>query len=489
MKTTFKAGEIAALQTQLFERLIALLESKNYTGKVEELRDRLKKLESQEKIRVAFVGQYSAGKSSMISALTGQQVAIGTDVTTDESTDYQWGSFLLTDTPGLQNNQTHDAIAAEAIKNSDLIVYCLTYELFNRNTLADYLNLAYEKGYKDKMILVINKINSEECDDQEALIANYIESLNKTLAPHSLSDVPYCFIDALDYMKGIEKNKERRIAKSRFLNFIEILNEYLCKNGQIYKMDTPLRMASAIVDEVRIDESESDEQRQQKIVISRLNREFKILRSEAGRKWNVEVSRELSDFSENAYALFEQIESGSCENPQEAFDKLLGEAIDSVNSTLTKFSEDYEAECGDKAREVLSSGVSRKLFGDINVEAHETVAQMSSAECEKSSSGKILDIGKTLAEYGGKVTQEGAKKAILNIGHAFKHKFKPWGATKLASKATTFLKCLGPIMEVYSFISDIKDTEKENDEARQRKKARADFYALLDDTKNTIRSV
>lgn len=63
------------------------------------------------------------------------------------------------------------------------------------------------------------------------------------------------------------------------------------------------------------------------------------------------------------------------------------------------------------------------------------------------------------------------------------------GATKLASKATTFLKCLGPIMEVYGLISDIRDTERENDEARERKKARAEFYELLDKTKDNIRSV
>ena len=44
-------------------------------------------------------------------------------------------------------------------------------------------------------------------------------------------------------------------------------------------------------------------------------------------------------------------------------------------------------------------------------------------------------------------------------------------------------------MEVYGLISDIRDTERENDEARERKKARAEFYELLDKTKDNIRSV
>ncbi len=495
METTFTAGEIVSLQGKVFDRLIALLEEKQYSEKIQELRERLHALQAQEKIRVAFVGQYSAGKSSIVSALTGQDVAIGTDVTTEVSTDYEWGSFLLTDTPGLQNNQTHDAIAAEAIKNSDLIVYCITYELFNRNTLNDYLSLAYDKGYKSKMILVINKINSEEAEDRDSLIANYIESLNKTLAPHSLSDVPHCFIDVLDYIKGRERNKERRIIRSNFLNFIDILNEYLSTNGLLCKMDTPLRVASTIIDSVRIDESETDEERQKKIIISRLDREFQILRAEASRKWNGEVNRELADFSEAAYALFERIQSGECENPEGEFDKILAAALESINATLTEFSRQYDDECGEKASEILNSGMAQRLFGDINVEA--TDEQKHSIGGGKPNAPKkgndavkagVTEIGQKLAEQGAKVSQEGAKKVILNIGHKLGHKFKPWGATKLASKATKALKCLGPALEVFSFAMDVKDTIVEDKAAKEQQKARNDLYQTLEDTKKEIRN-
>ena len=494
MGTSFTAGEIITLQGEVFDRLIALLKEKHYDEKIQELRERLHTLQAQEKIRVAFVGQYSAGKSSIVSALTGQEVAIGTDVTTEVSTDYEWGSFLLTDTPGLQNNQTHDAIAAEAIKNSDLIVYCITYELFNRNTLCDYLTLAYDMGYKSKMILVINKINSEETDNRDELIANYIESLNKTLAPHSLSDVPYCFIDVLDYIKGREKYKEKRIIRSNFLQFIDILNEYLSTNGLLCKMDTPLRVASAIIDSVMIDESETDEERQKKIIITRLDREFQILRAEASRKWNGEVNRELADFSEAAYALFERIQSGECEHPEEEFDKILATALESINGTLTEFSQQYDEECNEKAGEILNSSIARRLFGDINVEA--TEEQKHSIGGGRPNTPKkgneavkagVTEIGQKLAEQGAKVSQEGAKKVILNIGHKLGHKFKPWGATKLASKATKALKCLGPALEVFSFAMDVKDTIAEDKAAKEQQKARNDLYQTLEDTKREIR--
>ena len=495
MKNTFKAGEIVNIQKELFKKLISLLQEKNYTDKIQELQERLQKLQAEEKIRVAFVGQYSAGKSSMVSALTGKDIAIGTDVTTEASTDYEWGCFLLTDTPGLQNNQTHDNIAMEAIKNSDLIIYCITYELFNRNTLNDYLTLAYEKGYKNKMILVINKINSEETEDRDELIANYIESLNKTLVPHSLDDIPYCFVDVYDYIKGNEKNKENRITKSNFLKFIEILNAFLSDNGLLCKMDTPLRMASSIIDSVRIDESETDEERQKKILISRLTREFQILRAEAGRKWNGEVNRELSDFSETAYSLFENIQSGECSNPEGNFNNILSKSLESINLTLSEFSQQYEDECSEKAGEILKSTVAQKLFGDINVEP--TDEQKHNIVIDKTYTHKpsndalksgISDVGQKIVQQGAKVTQGGAKKVILDIGHKFGHKFKPWEATKMASKATKALKCLGPALEVFSLALDIKDTVAENTAAKEQQKARGNLYKTLDDIKEEIRN-
>ena len=38
MKTTFTAGEIITLQGKVFDRLIALLEEKQYVEKIQELR-------------------------------------------------------------------------------------------------------------------------------------------------------------------------------------------------------------------------------------------------------------------------------------------------------------------------------------------------------------------------------------------------------------------------------------------------------------------
>jgi hypothetical protein len=99
-----------------------------------------------------------------------------------------------------------------------------------------------------------------------------------------------------------------------------------------------------------------------------------------------------------------------------------------------------------------------------------------------------MDVGQKIVQLGAKVTQGGAKKVILDIGHKFGHKFKPWKATRMASKATKALKCLGPALEVFSLALDIKDTVAENTAAKEQQKARGNLYKTLDDIKEEIRN-
>jgi small GTP-binding protein len=60
------------------------------------------KTEDESKVRIALFGQPGAGKSSLINAITGQQLApegVNTDTTT-EAISYEWHSLLLVDLPG-----------------------------------------------------------------------------------------------------------------------------------------------------------------------------------------------------------------------------------------------------------------------------------------------------------------------------------------------------------------------------------------------------
>ena len=112
-------------------------------------------------LNLVFVGQYSAGKSSIIKMLTQDEgIEVGAAITTQSYTPYEWNNMYIVDTPGIQTGirEDHDAITEEAIQKADLIVFVITNELFNPTILRYFNKLAYDMGKGKKMILVINKM-------------------------------------------------------------------------------------------------------------------------------------------------------------------------------------------------------------------------------------------------------------------------------------------------------------------------------------------
>ena len=175
-------------------------------------------------ISVALVGQYSAGKSTIISALTGKRdIKIDADIATDQTTSYNWNGIKIVDTPGLfTERKDHDAITYDAISKADLLVFCLTSMLFDTITVENFKKLAYEKGYRWKMMILVNKMSDEAGKDEEKIV-NYCQSLAEAIKPYSLDEFPICFIDAKDYCEGIDENADFLIEISRFETFTNAL--------------------------------------------------------------------------------------------------------------------------------------------------------------------------------------------------------------------------------------------------------------------------
>jgi small GTP-binding protein len=252
----FKAAAIGAN----FEDALAKFDNLLAHGNIAELaanREKLHKELDEHRTRgfltVAFVGQYNAGKSTMISALTGRRdICIDSDIATDKTVSYDWNGIKLIDTPGLfTDRKDHDKITYEAIRQADLLVFCLTYMLFDSITAENFKKLAYELVSRWKMMLVVNKM-SKEAGEEEQKINNYRQSLATALQPYSLDEFPICFIDAKDYCNGIDKNKPRKLKASRFQTFIDTLNNFVEHRGALARLDTPIRIALSYVDEAQL---------------------------------------------------------------------------------------------------------------------------------------------------------------------------------------------------------------------------------------------
>lgn len=486
MNNNFKAGQIIADSELIFKELIEIFKNNNFNEYALKLKEGISASKQSEKIKVAFVGQFSSGKSSIISALTeNKAIKIGSDVTTDKSENYDWGSFLLTDTPGLQNNETHDKIAENAIEKSDLIIYCITSELFSKNTLADFKKLAFEKSYKNKMILLINKINSEFTTDTDALLKTYETQLEKDLQPYNLDDIPLCFIDTKDYLDGLKYGEKELINDSRFNDFIRFLNEFLVRNGLMCKLATPILLAKQITEEAFIDVSESQEEKEKRIALSRLGRLVDKHRTEASRNWEYLISEEIYSFIHQGFELVNSL-------GEEAIDSeiRIKEIIENTNKKIADQLQAFVFECDSKLRDDLDEALQGKIGQYLLTEADTKDLNISEPNGKKNNGDELNLVVDSTGRFATKLTAKIKPEQMYNIvekiGHkVLKIKFKPWGITNAAGKLLKTLKALGPVLDVVTFAIDIKSTYDESKEAKElalaKKELRKEIKEIADE--------
>ena len=127
--------------------LAAVTAEKKDVGK--KLQKDLEDQKAESRLKIAFVGQHNSGKSTIISALTGnREIKISNNVETDRPADYEWQGLLLTDTPGLYagKKEEHDKMSLQKIKESDILVFCITSSLFDDLLIRNFVEMAYRQA-------------------------------------------------------------------------------------------------------------------------------------------------------------------------------------------------------------------------------------------------------------------------------------------------------------------------------------------------------
>lgn len=175
----FEFGTANQRVQEMVDKVIAHFEELDIDGTHQELKDDLiNAMVNRDMIKIVLVGQYSAGKSSIIKMLTGEDdIRIAADIATDKATSYQWKGVEITDTPGIdtQLRPEHDEISKRAIQEADMLLFVITNELFDENIAKDFKELAFTQNRKNAMLLVVNK------DDFRSQAKSKIGELNKTI--------------------------------------------------------------------------------------------------------------------------------------------------------------------------------------------------------------------------------------------------------------------------------------------------------------------
>ena len=522
MNQKFNAATITEKFNCAYKNLNSFLsgsENENFSLIKTKLGEDLKEYKQEGLISVAFIGQYSAGKSTIISALTGKRdIKIDADIATDKTASYNWNDIRIIDTPGLfTDREDHDAITYDAIDKADLLVFSLTYMLFDSVTVENFKKLAYEKGYAWKMMLIVNKM-SDEAGEEAEKIANYRHSLVEAIKAYSLDDFPVCFIDAKDYCDGVDEDDDFLCEISRFETFIQELNQFVERRGSLAKLDTPVRIALSATNEAQAELARNsggdstffeilnqlsrqvkNERNRVKIKIQSIALQLAAAIAKKGIdlascvgeisseiEWeykqktvNLDVEKHYEKAGREIQAVFD-----------EALEDIRREVEQVFKGNLVQAYIAYIEKSLDASVNHLHEGINidalRDQFAKLN-----GIAELAGANILKNTGRGFLNTaGKTGFLRGMDVAGGGLHQAVLGVGKAVGFKFKPWQAVGMAKNIGNFAKMLGPIFAVGALGLDLLEVSKERkleqDMADARRQITSHFQKLAKDLEHQV---
>jgi len=516
---TFKAAEISKRfkdACTAFDELLASRSSNDFVRYRQKLRDEMKEYRQQGALTVAFVGQYSAGKSTIISALTGRRdIHIDADIATDQVTDYDWNNIKIIDTPGLfTDRKDHDDITYEAIAKADLLVFCLTHMLFDTLTVENFKKLAYDQGYRWKMMLAINKMSAAAGDEAQK-IASYCHSLAAALKPHGLNEFPICFIDAKDYCEGIDDDDEFLTDISRFDTFITALNQFVRQRSHLASFDTPIRIVLSCMDEAQIGFARnSDEDITFLEVLSRLSRRINKDRERLRTKIrNINLKMSAAIVAEGTKlastlgeASFEQRNQEAEENVRKHYERAGQELETVIEQAIQSIQSEVEAEM----QSDLTQAFIAQLNCDRQIQVETTqkggnpqqikqqvaslvqIAEKAGVKITASATRNIMGTAQTSERFLRSMDVAGSSlhQGVLQAGKAIGFKFKPWQAVGIAKNIGNAAKFLGPALAVVSIGLEAhtmyQEQQQEAEMAAVRNDITSQFQAIAVDLEQQI---
>ncbi len=467
--------------------------SKALSEKIRNLSDRVPPsiIPSDEAVEVVFAGQYSAGKSTILKALTGRRdIETGAAITTQKAHTYDWGGIRVTDTPGIHTGirPDHDEISYRAISNADLIIFVITNELFDSHLAQHFHKLAIEKSKCHEMMLVVNKMRRSVKGNHPETQKIIREDLQKVLSPFSPEDLRTSFIDA---ESAIESSREvdPKISKILYRNsgmdsFICKLNDFVRDKGLAGQYTTALYTLEQVLQEALSAEPSGDKDVD---ALEELLLQQRRTLLETQYRMNRAVESEIQDAGERIRQEGRNVEDGiHASADQKEINKELQAAQNRVqdyseqlNKTIEEVIGKYVKDLSERISAIADSELAKKLIPrlalrikEVNI-SPETMSKLKKTGDVSHRFGQFLiEKSFTLKEgarslfnlkhYSGTATH-GTVKAI---GKFFGHKFKPWGAVKWGKGVANFGRGLG----VAGIILTAAFQAKEDADAKKREK-------------------
>jgi GTPase SAR1 family protein len=457
-KINFEISNWTSAGNALLEKALRSLQS----APSEKVRDLAKRipvtiLSDEETLTLVFAGQYSAGKSTILKALTGRSdIATGAGITTQEAHIYDWHGIKVIDTPGVhtQLRPDHDEISYQAIANADLLVFVVTNELFDSDIAKHFRKLAIEKDKAHEMMLVVNKMRRCVRGNTPEMQDIIREDLRKVLVPFYPEDLRLCFIDAESSIDSLDESDPEFAAvlwrKSGIDAFTAELNNFVRENGLTSRYTTALYNLEQILQEALTAEStgDTDVDAMEELFLQKrralLEMRDHILRAVEKEIQNIgskvrQDGRKVADFIHGS------AKQAEIDNELQKAQHRVQECAEKCGQTIETLIIKQMEELDERLGNILSSEFAKELSVRLEHRIKDADISPESLSKMKASADVSQKLGKFLVENSFKAGGSGAfggifklanysgtktHELVKTIGNFFGKKFKPWEAIK-----------------------------------------------------------
>lgn len=462
-------------------------------------------------IRIVFAGQYSAGKSSIIKALTGREdIEIGEGIVTSKITDYNFDDIIITDSPGIHTElrPDHDELTYHAIAGSDLIVYVITYNLFDDTLAKNFRRLAIDRNKAREMMLVVNKMSGADQGNTPEMHKIICDALREVLSPFTPEALRISFVDAESYLDAQSESdsevKNIYLRRSGIEQFSESLNKFAQEQGLGGKLTTPLYQLEHTLLEALSAESTGD------VDVDGLE-EILLQKRRAILESKQRLERQSEkEIKKAAFVIRQEGAGASDEIHEEADQKSINEKIDESQKAADSASDNLAIKLEDlfkaNVKELFKTleGIegtefAKELFERLSIRVAksnitpENLERLKKAGNISDKLGSFLVSKSFLGEKGfksfsklGNFAGSDTHKFVLEAGKFIGVKFKPWEALKWTQNIATLGKWLGVVGSVISVVSEFKAEQDREKLSKNLLEARGNVRAQFNKAANDV---
>lgn len=439
--------------------------------------------------RIVFTGQYSSGKSTLIKALTdaSADVVIGADITTDSVTAYDWdGAVTLIDTPGVRAGvKVHDELAEAAIAAADMILFTVTVDLFDDSSAQHLRDVLTEKwGKGDQTLVVITKSGT-----MAAAEGVRERAVQEVISAGSVPPIVEC--DAGDYLRSLTHPDPNRASAYRISSGIDKLRSEINRlsqaRGELAIHRQPFQLVKALSMEVQSHLTEDPDERaalsllaRQRAVLAARRQRIEIQLSGLATSFRSRSMRAAEVFADGVESVEDVAEGPLREGHISHFiselERDLGQATAALGSEVERLLSFQFDDLAAEVREIEASPHARLVLdlaggNDVQLDARgaaEPIRVPRAYQGVSASAGGVppwaYDAGEWIKQFqsmwgagAGARASAGSvgHKLVLDVGHFFDVKFKPWGAVNIADRLGKAAKVAGVALTIGLAVTEV----------------------------------